>query len=242
MRILITGASRGLGAVASRAFAEDDHTLFLMGRSNHSLAEVKASCKNPERHTLIVQDFMKMEGFIWPEQEPLDAVIHCAGGGLGMRGAWLNAKGLYELFMTNLGGQAEVNRFVGYQMQERGRGYIVHVCSIASGEAVGSVGYNTMKSALAAYVRSLGREMAPHGVVVTGIAPGGFKSPGNAMDRLATTNPEAYKDFTDKRLPRGFMGKAEELIPLLKMLVTPQASMMGGSVIPIDAGEGVYYG
>src|SRR5690349_9080731 len=124
-----------------------------------------------------------------PALNDFDAVIHCAGGGMGLRESLLTPKALYDLFMLNLGTGVEVNRQALPSMMARKKGYIVHVCSIASGEAVGSVGYNTVKAALAAYVRSLGREMAPHGVVVTGIAPGAFIASGNAMDRLQRDNP-----------------------------------------------------
>jgi 3-oxoacyl-[acyl-carrier protein] reductase len=148
---------------------------------------------------------------------------------------------MYKLFMTNLGGAMEVNRRFIPRMQADGYGRVIHVCSIASGEAVGSVGYNTVKAALGAYVRSLGRELAPYGVVVSGIAPGGFQAPGNAMERLKERSPEAYEDFLKSRLPRGYMGKAEELLPLLKYLASPEASMMGGCLVPIDAGEARYY-
>ena len=172
--------------------------------------------------------------------EDVDVVLHCAGGGLGLKGPFLTPGQMYELFMTNLGGAMEINRRFGPLMQAKGYGRIIHVASIASGQAVGSVGYNTVKTALAGYIRSLGREMAPYGVVVTGIAPGGFYAPQNAMERLKERNPEAYEDFV-KRLPRGFMGEANELIPLLRFLASPQSSMMGGCLVPIDAGEGYYY-
>ena len=58
---------------------------------------------------------------------------------------------------------------------------------------------------------------------------------------MPTASPEAYQDFLTNRLPRGYMGKAEELIPLLRYLISDEASMMGGCVVPIDAGEGHYY-
>ncbi len=209
MKILITGASRGLGRVVADFYK--DHDLTLIGRNDH------------------LKDY------------DTDAVIHCAGGGLGLKDPLMSATALYALFMANLGRQVEVNRLTLPKMIERKKGYIVHVCSIASGEAVGSVGYNTMKAALSAYVRSLGREMAPHGVVISGISPGGFICPDNSMDRLRERNPQAYADFERNRLPRGHMGQAEELLPLIDLLISDRASMMGGSVIPIDAGEGHYY-
>ena len=58
---------------------------------------------------------------------------------------------------------------------------LIHVGSIASREAVASVGYNVAKSALATYVKSLGRELYKDKVIVTGILPGGFIAKGNAM-------------------------------------------------------------
>ena len=176
-----------------------------------------------------------------PYDHQFDIVIHTAGGGLGFKNNLLTEIEFYELFRLNLVLQAGINRLVLPHMIERRSGYICHVCSIASGEAVGSVGYNTVKAALAAYVRSLGREMAQHGIVVSGIAPGGFRCDGNAMDRLAHSNPEAYDQFITERLPRGRMGDAQELIPLIKLLTSPAGSMMAGCVVPIDAGEGRYY-
>lgn len=222
MNVLITGASRGLGLIAADAFEKDGWEVFRFDSKR--------------------LDFLNMPAY-WQHgiPEDLDAIIHCAGGGLGLRGPYLPAQDFYKLFMTNLGGAAEVNRIFAPVMQARRTGYIVHVCSIASGEAIGSVGYNTVKAALSAYVRSLGRTLAPYGVVVTGIAPGGFRAPGNAMERLEVNNPEAYEDFVSKRLPRGKMGEADEIVPLLKFLCSPAASMMAGSVVAIDAGEGHYY-
>lgn len=170
-----------------------------------------------------------------------DAVIHCAGGGLGYREPLIQWHKMMELFTVNVANSVEINRHVLPFMINRKSGYIVHVCSIASGEAIGSVGYNTVKASLGAYVRSLGREMASHGIVISGISPGGFKAPGNSMERLKTSNPQAYEDFVKNRLPRGKMGEAEELLPLIRLLCSPEASMMGGCVVPIDAGEGRYY-
>ena len=229
MRVLISGASKGLGLVVASHYLEGGHEVTTIGRSKPSL-----TCKH---YTL---DFTNLRGWngVVPE---VDAIIHCAGGGLGLRGPLLTAPAFYDLFMTNLGGQAEINRMVLPGMMHDKKGYIVHVCSIASGEAIGSVGYNTVKAALAAYVRSLGREMAPFGVVVSGIAPGGFTAPGGSMERLKGSNPSAYAEFVNQRLPRGHMGHAEELLPLIELLISPAASMMGGCVVPIDAGEGRYY-
>jgi len=61
------------------------------------------------------------------------------------------------------------------------------------------------------------------------------------MARLQETNPEAYSSFIEDRLPRQIMGGAEELVPMLLLLCSEGASMMGGCLVPIDAGEGRAY-
>ena len=49
------------------------------------------------------------------------------------------------------------------------------------------------------------------------------------------------KKFIQERLPRKYLGKAEELIPMILLLCSDAASMMGGCLVPIDAGEGMAY-
>lgn len=246
-RILITGASKGLGAVAAQAFAERGARIVLISRSQDKLEAVRLSCKDPERHLSIPTDFLEMK-----QVQPavlrakdflggIDVVLHAAGGGLGLKDDLLMHGDFLKLFALNLGAAAEINRLVAPEMKERRSGNLVHVGSIASSEGVGSVGYNTVKAALAAYVRSLGRELNRFNVIATGILPGGFIAQENAMARLQKTNPEAYIKFIKERLPRKVMGEAREIIPMLLLLCSEDASMMGGCLVPIDAGEGRAY-
>jgi 3-oxoacyl-[acyl-carrier protein] reductase len=246
-RILITGASKGLGAVAARAFAERGARLALTARSQDALEQVRQSCRNADQHLCIPANLLEAATI-----EPgvnraadflggIDVVLHAAGGGLGLKDDLLAHADFLKLFTLNLGAAAEINRLVAPRMKERRSGNLVHVGSIASSEGVGSVGYNTVKAALAAYVRSLGRELNRFNVIATGILPGGFIGPGNAMARMQNASPEAYQRFIDERLPRRIMGDASELMPMLALLCSDDASMMGGCLVPIDAGEGRAY-
>ena len=87
------------------------------------------------------------------------------------------------------------------------RGNIIHVGSIASYEAVGSVGYNTVKAGICGYVRSIGREVLKDGIILSGILQGGFIS-----DRMQWTDCEAeIPRHTKILLKKGFLeGKWEK--------------------------------
>ena len=122
-------------------------------------------------------------------------------------------------------------------MKNKNKGNIVHVSSVASREAIASVGYNTVKASINAYVRSLGNELADTGIVITGIIPGAFMANNNAMERFKNTNPKGFSDY-ENRLPRGKVADVAEIYSLIEFLVSDSASMMSGCMVPIDAGEG----
>ena len=61
------------------------------------------------------------------------------------------------------------------------------------------------------------------------------------MFRFKIKNIKDYKKFIKKRLPRNKMGDVSEIIPIILFLCSQHASMMGGCMVPIDAGEGIAY-
>jgi len=54
-------------------------------------------------------------------------------------------------------------------------------------------------------------------------------------------NIKDYKKFIKTRLPRGLMGNVNEVLPMLLFLCSKHSAMMGGCLVPIDAGEGKVY-
>ena len=243
--IIITGASRGLGAETAIRFSKSGANLVLIAREKTELEKIRNKCKSPGNHTSIEADLLqtdKIESVVDKAKKflkKIDCVVHCAGGGLGKRDPLIKQEDFTLLFKLNVIAAAEINRVVLADMIKRKQGNIVHVGSVAGKEAIASVGYSTVKAALNMYVRSLGRETAKHDVVVTGINPGGFFADGNSMDRLGKNNPDELKKFIETRLPRKKLGNVSEIIPLIEFLCSDEASMMSGCMVPIDAGEGL---
>ena len=246
-KVLITGASKGLGRLAALGFAERGSCIFATARSEDRLSDLKEQLASQEKHHIKAADLTD------PEAVPVlcnqvrdafgapDIILHCMGGGYGFRDALLTQDQLETLFRVNLSAGASLNHHLIPDMTAAGGGFVVHVGSTAATEAIASTGYNTVKAALAAYVRSLGNELASSNVVLTGIHPGGFFAPENPFRRMQRDKPEVLEKFIAERLPRGYMAEGEEILPLLYFLTGPGASMMAGSCVPIDAGESRAY-
>ena len=246
-RIIVTGASRGLGAVVCRALTDRGAKIVMLSRSKSKMNKLISSFKNPNNHLAISVDFLNNKKITTAIKKAkiflkkIDIVVHVAGGGFGLKDDLIKNSDLIKLFQINLGAVAEINKIVIENKNDKETLKLIHVGSIASYEMVGSVGYNMVKSALAAYVRSIGNKLYKKNVIATGVMPGGFVAPGNAMERLRSENQLAYKKFIKTRLPRGFMGNAEEIVSLILFLCSDNSSMMGGCLVPIDAGEGRSY-
>ena len=245
--ILITGASKGLGYICAQEFERRGAQLVMVARSSSKLEQLKSEVFNPAKHLVFSADLVNRDSIQDLVKKGLehsggfDIVLHVLGGGYGFRDPLITWEQLDTLYKVNVGVAAEINRLVVPEMVEKKYGRLVHVGSIASQEATASVGYNTVKSALAAYVRSLGRELAESRVVVSGILPGAFYAPENSWERLKATKPEVVKEFIEKNLPRKRIADVDEVMPLVFFLASEAASMMSGCCVPIDAGEGKSY-
>ena len=244
--VLITGASRGLGQVAAVALANAGARLLLAARSGDRLEDVKKSLPDTDTHRTHAGDLSRVEEIdrlvcATDEFGQIDVILHSMGGGFGLREPLLKWDEFSTLFRSNVASAAELNRLLIPEMVKRGSGNVVHVGSIAGREATGSVGYNAVKAALSAYIRSLGRELAHTGVIVTGISPGGFWAPDNSWVRFKERDPALLEQVISDRQPRKKLGDADEIIPMILFLASPRASMMTGCCVPIDGGEGLGY-
>ena len=90
-KILISGASKGLGYVCARAFADEGAHLVIAARSMEQLEQLRESLPNSERHMSFAADLTqsgKISELVETGESFLgnfDVIMHVAGGGLGLR-------------------------------------------------------------------------------------------------------------------------------------------------------------
>ena len=158
-RVLITGASKGLGKVAAIAFANEGAKLALVARSGDKLEDLKSSFDDPKQHLTFGMDLLdsdsinKLSNDVLSQWSGVDVILHCIGGSLGVNEALPEWEDFVKCLKGNIGIASEINKHFVPGMKEQGSGNIIHVGSIVSYEAWGSVPYNTAKAAVSGYVR-----------------------------------------------------------------------------------------
>ena len=220
--ILITGASRGLGAALARRFAAPGVTLHLVARGEAGLLATAAACRErgAEVHhaALDVRDAASLAARIlaWDDAAPHDLVIANAGvtGGTPPGGgleSWASAD---QVLGANLVGALNTVAPLLPRMVARRSGRLVFIASVAAFRGLpDSPAYCASKAGLWAYGESLRARLRSEGVGVTVAAPGFFESDLSA--RFAGPHPgKIGLEAMAGRLARGIeAGRGRIIIP-----------------------------
>ncbi|HLD22367.1 MAG TPA: SDR family NAD(P)-dependent oxidoreductase, partial [Sulfuricurvum sp.] len=182
MRIVITGASSGLGESLALHYASDKNHLVLIARREDRLRDVAQRCceRGAEVEMIIadVNDFERMReiGEHLSEQ-PIDRIILNAGVSVGHGGGVTPFEDFERVFKTNfLSVHALLEPIIPKLMTQKS-GEIVFISSLASLFTMPtSIAYSSSKRALNAYAEGLHYQLKPYGINVMTIMPGFIES------------------------------------------------------------------
>ncbi len=201
--ILITGGSSGLGAALAKEYATKSITLFLSGRNEERLEDVKKSCQalGSEVYIGLVDTSNEDTMSNWIREcdaiAPLDLVVANAGIGTGFTIDMDLADHTKKIFDINVGGVFNtVHPAIGL-MQSRGHGQIAIISSLAGYHGLpSSPAYSTSKACVKAYGEALRGLYARHGIEVNVVCPGFVKSAMTASNKF----PMPFLMETDKAI------------------------------------------
>jgi short-subunit dehydrogenase len=185
-KILITGASSGLGAALARVYARAGVTLVLWGRDGARLEAVAAQCRalgaTLATDTFDLTDIAGMVECLSRRdaQAPIDLAIFCAGIGGMIPPDQLaqDAQAAQAMAEVNFTSPTVGASLLSGLMAKRRRGQIVLVGSIAESFALPmSPLYAGSKAGLALFAEALANRMTPHHVSVTLVSPGYIDTP-----------------------------------------------------------------
>ncbi|MGC0313555.1 SDR family NAD(P)-dependent oxidoreductase [Kitasatospora acidiphila] len=238
--VLVTGAGTGIGRATARAFAAQGAHVLAVGRRPEPLAETAAG------HPLITPLAADITADGAPEEivqaavelaGGLDVVVNNAGivrgGGLGS----LDAALIHSQLATNLTAPILITQ-AALPALELGGGVVVNVSTsvgLRAWPAHSSV-YAATKSALELLTRSWAVELAPRGIRVAAVAPGGIETPIGEHQGLTADQQAAVREWQVAHTPLGRIGRPEEVAWAITALADPQASFVTGVVLPVDGG------
>ncbi|MBF4606752.1 oxidoreductase [Curtobacterium sp. VKM Ac-1393] len=243
-RAVVIGGTKGLGAaVVSRLTDAGAHVLAI-GRSTpeHSAADrlIRVDVTDADAAEVIAEAVQADGG--------LDILVQVTGGSTspgGGHAAMRDADWDAELAL-NLLAAVRIDRALSPQLLEKGKGVIVHVGSIQGRMPLfdGTLGYAAAKAALRAYSKGLANELAPKGIRVNTVSPGGIQSASSngLAERIGEAHgvgeEEGMKMLMDSLggIPDGRFAPAAEIADVIGFVVSDAAASIVGDEITVDGG------
>jgi 3-oxoacyl-[acyl-carrier protein] reductase len=236
---VVTGGARGLGRATADCLVAEGARVVLSGRSEESLAEAartlgdavvavaadNAVASTPGRLIAAAHErWGRLDGALisvgGPPKGPVTGITD---------EQWTTAFGSVFLGAVRLG------REVG-QVLPRG-GALAFVLSSSVRAPLGDMAIsNGLRPGLAMVAKTLADELGPAGVRVNGLLPGRVGTERVAELDAAGGDPEAARAAAVRTIPLGRYGAPEEFGRVAAFLLSPAASFVSGSMLPVDGG------
>jgi short-subunit dehydrogenase len=195
MKVLVTGASSGIGYELVKQLCEKQHTVYATGRNLAKLTELSAQtgCRFGSFDLSDPQQLADMYNHAIAELEGIDVLINNAG--MNARKCTVEEFDVAELdasYALNLKAPVLLSQLAFSTMKAQQSGYIFNVTStvIKRSSETMSV-YTAMKQGLAGFTGVLMKEAQPHGIKVTNLVLGGTDTAFRPADRPEYMHPSS---------------------------------------------------
>ncbi|MEW6131357.1 MAG: glucose 1-dehydrogenase [Acidobacteriota bacterium] len=241
-KVLVTGASSGIGRATAELFLRAGATVTLVGRREQALEAVvnalnigeafviTADLANEAQTESSIQEALELMG-------GLDVLVNAAGI---LKSGSLEATSLElwdEMLNINVRSVFHLMKLAAPHL-EKNRGNIVNVSSVTGLRSFPNVlAYCVSKAAVDQLTRCAALELAPKGIRVNAVNPGVVVS---GLHRTGGMNEEAYARFLEHSKtthPLGRVGTPQEVAELIYFLASDSAAWITGETISIDGGR-----
>lgn len=242
--VLVVGASKGIGRGIAEGFAREKCNIVAVARSEDLLNEVKVSCLRLgaksfafEVNDIMVGDNKAFAKILLDKYGLFDVIVHNVGGSLVSRDYLAGTEDWEYALKFNALASIDMNSVFLPPMIERGSGRVIHISSISAIMLRGNPLYASAKAFLNAYVTTVGRAVAPSGVVLCSIMPGAVAFPGSYWDNYVKEGNPRVEDFLRHHQAANRFGTPEEIANAVLFMASDKSSFMQATNIPVDGGN-----
>ena len=234
-KILITGATSGIGLEMAKKFSLIDAKLHLLGRNQNKIINLQKqlSLQNVKTNHKIIQGDLNLDlDYIESKIDKLDGIVFNAGIVDYKPLKFLNKEDLLHIFNTNYFSSIFLLKQLIKKRKINNQGSIVFISSISAKLGVaGTTAYAASKASVDSSVRVLANELSKNMIRVNSVAPGIIRTP--LLDNNIF-NEEKYK-LEEKKYPLG-LGLPIDVVNSVQFLLSDASRWITGSTLELNGG------
>ena len=236
-RILITGATSGIGLATTKALLNDGHHVVALVRNAGKIKHLLET--NPSSLSCYHIDLQKAHNYedLLANEEKFDGFVHCAGIESSAPLSITNHQELQNLFQVNVFSGFGILRVFSKKKHSNNGASVLFISSVMGilGQP-GKTAYSASKAAILGLVKSSALELAKREIRVNALLPGIVETP---------MTSELFSNLTEKQVndiknmhPLG-IGKVEDLVPTIQFLLSDNSKWITGQSIIVDGGYSI---
>ncbi len=246
-KILIAGASKGIGLAIARGFATEGAKIWLLARSADRLKAVQQELRSQFGQNKVMSSpcdcgdlsqLDEVKSCIEEKWGTLDTIVSNVGDGRSVSDALPGEENWKKTWQENF--ETALNSSRAFLPSIRSNnGSLLFISSIAGIEAFGApTDYSTAKSAIHALSKNLARKLAPK-IRVNVIAPGNVLFPGSVWDQKRKKDERLVDEMLKVQVPMQRFATPEEIADSVIFLSSDRAKFITGTTLTIDGGQTV---
>ena len=233
-KILITGASGGIGNALVKKFVSLEGSVMGTGTKTEKLDQLKKQYNNIKVKKFDMSDHSRMEEFIDNvslELGGLDVLINNAGTNADNLSLRMKDEEWKKVIDINLTSTFLLSKHAIKKMLKSKFGRIVNITSVVGHTGnVGQSNYSASKAGIIGMSKSLAIEYAKKNITVNCV------SPGFIISDMTMSIAEKVKLYLTSRIPMGKLGTGEDVSNCVAFLSSEQASYITGETIHVNGG------
>jgi len=233
-KILITGATGGIGNCLVKKFDEFGSSIFATGTNEEKLINLKKTFSKIHTEKFKLDMHEKIEEFIDKVEKDLngiDVLINNAGITMDNLSIRLSEENWKKVLDINLTSTFLMCKFVIKKMLKQKKGKIINITSIVGHTGnLGQANYSASKAGIVAFSKSLAIEYARKNININCVSPGFIKT--EMTDKI---NEEFKKNLINK-IPSGSLGSGEDVSNCVAFLASDMANYINGETIHVNGG------
>ena len=239
-KVIVTGASKGIGLAIANEFAKEGASVSICARGRDSLESAReliaGNGGNVYADICDVSDKNNLIKYIENAVQNLGGLNILVNNPSGF-GRSDDEDGWQVGIDVDLMALVRASWTAVPFIEKTGGGSIIHTSSISGlTSSLRTPPYGAVKAAVIQYTKTQALQLASKNIRVNCIAPGSIDFPGGTWDDAKKNNPKLYAGIQNS-IPFGRLGRPEEVAKLAVFLASDAASWVTGETVAVDGGQ-----